>query len=273
MPRSNVLMVGRNPLSVETHSRVLRSAGYTVISSVWPELAINQFLVGDFDLVILCDCLHTEERNRLCRRFRQHTSRTPIISIALHPGLRDPYLDATLEGDPAQLIAGLHELVNGNGDQGNVTRPRTNGAAAGNGAKKTILFADDDPGVLDSWRALLQHAGYRVLAAPDGPEALRLFSAEAVDAAVLDYEMPGMNGGTVAAEIRRIKSGVPLILFSTLLTVPKDDLALFQWHVSKGDSFAVLLTTIEEALVSHANCHSDTGCASGANQPLQADGD
>jgi CheY-like chemotaxis protein len=128
----------------------------------------------------------------------------------------------------------------------------TNGATGGNGAKATVLFADDDPGILDSWRALLQREGYRVLAAQDGPEALRVFSAEAVDAVVLDYEMPGMNGGTVAAQIRQIKSGVPLILFSTLLKVPDDDLALFKWHVSKGDSSAVLMAVIEEALLSPA---------------------
>lgn len=114
----------------------------------------------------------------------------------------------------------------------------------------TILFADDDPGILDSWRTLLQHAGYRVLAAPDGPEALRLFSAEAVDAVVLDYEMPGMNGGTVAKQIRQVKNGVPLILFSTLLTVPEDDLALFNRQVSKGDSVTALMAAIEEALKS-----------------------
>lgn len=253
MHRSNVLMVGRNPLSVETHSRVLRSAGYTVISTVWPELAINQFLAGDFDLVLLCACLHAEERNRVCSRLRQHTSRTPIISIARHAGDRDPYVDATLKNDPAQLVAGLRELVNENGNHGNALPPRTNGAANGNGTKETILFADDDPCILDSWRALLQHAGYRVLAAQDGPEALRLFSAEAVDAVVLDYEMPGMNGGSVAAQIRQIKRGVPLILFSTVLTVPNDDLALFNRHVSKGDSFAALISAIEEALPSHAS--------------------
>jgi CheY-like chemotaxis protein len=224
-----------------------------VIPSGWPELAINQFLVGDFDLVILGDCLHPEERDRLCRRLRQHTSRTPIVSIARHAGDRDPYVDATVASGPAQLIAGLRELVNGNGDHGNASPRRTNGAAGGNGRKETILFADDDPGILDSWRALLQHAGYRVLAAPDGPEALRLFSTEAVDAVVLDYEMPGMNGATVAAQIRQIKSGVPLILFSTLLTVPNDDLALFNCHVSKGDSFAVLMSAIEEALPSLAS--------------------
>lgn len=250
MPRSNVLIVGRDPLSVETHSRVLRSAGYTVISSVWPELAINQFLVGDFDLVILCDCLQTEERNRLRRRLRQHTSRTPIVSIARAAGSRNPYIDATFESDPAQRLAGIHELVNGNGNHESATPPSTNGVAARKGTKETILFADDDPGILDSWSTVLQHAGYRVLAAPDGPEALRLFSTEAVDAVVLDYEMPGMNGGTVAKQIRQVKNGVPLILFSTLLTVPEDDLALFNCHVSKGDSAAVLMTAIEEVLVS-----------------------
>lgn len=253
MPRNNVLVVGRDRLAVEKHSRVLRSAGYIVVSSGWPELAINQFLVGDFDLVILCDCLHPEERNRLCSQLRRHTSHTPIVSIARHAGDRDPYVDATVESDPAQFVAGLREFVNGNESHGNLSPPRTNGAADGNGAKGTILFADDDPCVLDSWHALLQHAGYRVLAAPDGPEALRLFSAEAVDAVILDYQMPGMNGGSVAAQIRKKKSGIPLILFSTLLAVPEDDLALFNRHVSKGDSFAALMSAIEEALPSQAS--------------------
>lgn len=253
MLRSNVLMVGRDPISVETHSRVLRSAGYTVISSVWPELSINQFLAGDFDLVLLCACLRAEEKNRVCSCLRRHTSRAPIVSIARHAGDRDPYVDATVEDDPAQLVAGLRELVNGNGNHGNALPPRTNGAANGNGAKATILFADNDAGILDSWRALLQHAGCRVLAATDGPEALRAFSSEAVDAVVLDYEMPGMNGGSVAAQIRQIKSGVPLILFSTLLTVSEDDLALFNCHVSKGYSFAALMSAIEEALPSQAS--------------------
>ena len=253
MSHSNVFIVGRDPISVETHSRVLRSVGYTVISSVWPELAINQFLVGDFDLVILSDCLPPEERNRLCSKLRQHTSRTPIVSIARHAGDRYPQVDAMVESAPAQLIAGLHEMVNGKGNHESVSPPRTNGAAGGNGAKATILLADDDPGILDSWRALLQHAGYRVLAARDGRQALRIFSAEAVDAVILDYEMPEMDGGTVAAQIRQIKKGVPLILFSTLLAVPNDVLALFNLHVSKGDSFGVLMTAIEEALLSLAN--------------------
>jgi CheY-like chemotaxis protein len=253
MPQANVLMVGRDPSLAKPRSEVLRAAGYSVVVLVSPELAVKQFLMGDFDLVILCHSIPAEKRQFLCKGIRQHTSRTPIVYLAPKPGEQDPFVDATVVNDPTELLAGLREILHGNGSHWRMSRSRKSDAAGKNDAQETILFVDDDPAVLDSWSALLQRAGYRVLPALDGAEALRLISSEAVDAVVMDYEMPGMNGGTIATHIRQIKSAVPLILLSGLLTVPEKELALFNRFVPKGDSVAALLAAIEEALTSHAN--------------------
>jgi CheY-like chemotaxis protein len=100
-----------------------------------------------------------------------------------------------------------------------------------NDGQRTILCVDDEPLVLASWAELIASAGYRVLTARGGAEAIQQFSAETVHAVVLDYEMPGMNGGIVAARIRQISSEVPssFILVDAPLALKNSDcsIALF----------------------------------------------
>jgi CheY-like chemotaxis protein len=122
-----------------------------------------------------------------------------------------------------------------------------------NDGQRTILCVDDEPLVLASWAELIASAGYHVLTARGGVEALRQFSAQAVDAVVLDYEMPGMNGGTVAAHIRRINNEVPIILHSGGATPRAEELALFDTFVSKAEKLSVMLTAIESALTSRVS--------------------
>ncbi len=59
-----------------------------------------------------------------------------------------------------------------------------------------ILLVDDDPLILSLGQELLELLGYRVQAARDGEEALRLFAGlPRADLVVLDYNLPGLNGG------------------------------------------------------------------------------
>src|SRR5512140_639036 len=65
-------------------------------------------------------------------------------------------------------------------------------------AMPTILCIDDDPTILELQKSILAANGYTVLIAPDGPTGISLASKHPVDAVVLDFKMPGMDGSQVA---------------------------------------------------------------------------
>ena len=93
-----------------------------------------------------------------------------------------------------------------------VTVAKTSAAAAENGG--TILLAEDDVGVRDLASRVLGKEGYRVLAARDGEEAVRLFQQNrgAIRVAILDDVMPKLSGRTVLERIRETSPALPVIL-------------------------------------------------------------
>jgi hypothetical protein len=60
--------------------------------------------------------------------------------------------------------------------------------------KATILCIDDHWNGLIGRKMLLEGNGYQVLETTGGDAGLKLFLSHSVDAVVLDYQMPGMNG-------------------------------------------------------------------------------
>ncbi len=68
---------------------------------------------------------------------------------------------------------------------------------------KTILCIDDHWNGLIGRKMFLENNGYEVLQASGGDEGLKLFQSHAVDAVVLDYQMPGMKGDVVAKKMKR----------------------------------------------------------------------
>lgn len=67
----------------------------------------------------------------------------------------------------------------------------------------TILLVDDEPNIVVALEFLLQHEGYRVEKAYNGPQALELLGELKPDIAVLDVMMPGMDGFEIARRIRQ----------------------------------------------------------------------
>ncbi len=83
----------------------------------------------------------------------------------------------------------------------------------GGGAMYRVLLVDDDVHILNTNRAYLEKLGYEVVTAADGSEALRVTSSAALDAIVLDVELPGLNGVEVCRRIREA-SGAPILFLS-----------------------------------------------------------
>ncbi len=81
---------------------------------------------------------------------------------------------------------------------------------------RTILVVDDEPGVRSVVRATLEHAGYRVLTAGDGDEALRVFRdhADEIACVLLDLTMPQKSGNEVMAELQALRADIPIVLTS-----------------------------------------------------------
>jgi CheY-like chemotaxis protein len=78
----------------------------------------------------------------------------------------------------------------------------------------SVLIIDDDPDVREFVVGSLADMGYSVREAGDGPSGLEAFSAEHPDLVILDYAMPGMTGGEVAAHILAERPGQPILFIS-----------------------------------------------------------
>jgi CheY-like chemotaxis protein len=77
-----------------------------------------------------------------------------------------------------------------------------------------ILIVEDEPGVLELTRRILQERGYEVLTAINGERALDLLEGEDVDLVLTDVVMPGMGGIRLAAELRAQDSQIRIAFMS-----------------------------------------------------------
>src|SRR3989454_4504246 len=80
-------------------------------------------------------------------------------------------------------------------------------------AVATILVVDDEPRIVQLVRDYLEHGGFTVLVASDGPAALRTARTGRPDLIVLDLGLPGLDGLDVTRALRR-EGEVPIIMLT-----------------------------------------------------------
>jgi len=78
---------------------------------------------------------------------------------------------------------------------------------------QTVLVVDDEPRIAAIAADYLRHAGYSVLTAGDGPEALALARAKRPDLVVLDLGLPRLGGLEVARTLRA-ETAVPIVMLT-----------------------------------------------------------
>ena len=90
-------------------------------------------------------------------------------------------------------------------------RPNARGAM-----KPVILFVDDEADLVTLLRYNLERAGFDVLTAPDGEEALLIVAERQVDLVLLDWMMPHMSGIEVCRQLRRKPAtrNIPIIILT-----------------------------------------------------------
>ena len=86
--------------------------------------------------------------------------------------------------------------------------------------QRTLLVADDDPGLRESLNRTLTRAGYRVILASDGRAALdQMQGGDAIDLVLTDLKMPGLTGLEVLRAVKTLLPDVDVILLTAFGTV------------------------------------------------------
>jgi CheY-like chemotaxis protein len=104
--------------------------------------------------------------------------------------------------------------------------------------RPVILLVDDNSAVLLTRRLVLERAGYYVLTAETAEQALQTFAENNVALVITDYFLGARTGTGVAAEMKLLKAGVPILLSSGSSEIPTNACSV--------DGFVMKATPVEE---------------------------
>jgi two-component system alkaline phosphatase synthesis response regulator PhoP len=124
-------------------------------------------------------------------------------------------------------------------------------------SEKTILVADDETHILHVVSLKLRNAGYRVLTAQDGMEALELALHERPDLVITDYHMPQLSGIELCQKLKAdpLTTGIPAIMLTARgyhLEPHDTEQSGILRMISKPFSPRQLLSTVNEVLLNAA---------------------
>lgn len=114
-----------------------------------------------------------------------------------------------------------------------------------------LLVADDDDGLRESLRQILEAQGYWVAAAESGSEAIAIARLYPIHCAILDYRMGDMTGLDLVRQIRTVRPGFSSILMSAELEHTlriEAEIAGFASCLSKPISLDLLRSTVASLL-------------------------
>ena len=128
------------------------------------------------------------------------------VCMVVNP--RDLLLTVRKQGQQGQRVVGS-----------GMTEAKPSGPNAQAGQrKKTVLLVEDSITTRTQEKRILQSAGYEVMAAVDGLDALNQLGKQPIDALVSDVQMPNLDGLALAKKIREnpIYKDLPIILVTSL---------------------------------------------------------
>jgi DNA-binding response OmpR family regulator len=127
-----------------------------------------------------------------------------------------------------------------------LSRTRTNPGLylIGMAVNSTLLCIHRDPAQL----SLLERSGFELVTATNGHDGLRLFMSQPVDAIVLDYHLGLLDGGVVAAEMKKVKPTIPIVMLAHDRDLPVSALKVVDALVAKCDGFELLVATVTSLL-------------------------
>jgi DNA-binding NtrC family response regulator len=110
---------------------------------------------------------------------------------------------------------------------------------------RKLLWVDDSQLLLSLYQSVFSSMGFEVLTTSSHEEALRQASSSAADVAILDYDMPEMDGGVLASLMKERCPMLPVILYSGSPRIPPSAHHWVDAICGKAAPREELLATIE----------------------------
>lgn len=230
---ATLLCIDDDRETLEVRQRVLRSAGYHVLTAQGGRAALDTIASGvHVDLVVLDYMMPGMNGDEVV----EHLKALPHIPIIAVSAVRLPpdmlrSVDAYVQkGQDVEVLLSAISRALGAGERTPIEHEH----------KRTVLCADDETNELAARKMVFESAGFKVLVARNGAQALETFRSQPVDAVVLDYFMPGLTGLTVAREMKRLRPEIPIIVLSGFASLPGETIGVVDAWLQKRDVEALL---------------------------------
>jgi CheY-like chemotaxis protein len=185
------------------------------------------------DLVLLDYMMPGMDGDEVVQRLKKQHPRLPVVVVSAVAQLPQGLL-TVIDGyvqkgqDPDVLLGTVLKILTSRSGEGAPME-------SSNPGRKTVLCAEDDEEQLTSRKMVFESAGFDVLLARSGAEALQLFQAHSVDAVVLDYWMPRMKGLSVAREMKQLRPNIPILVLSGFSSLPDETIGIVDTWLQKRD--------------------------------------
>ncbi|HEY1799582.1 MAG TPA: response regulator [Terriglobales bacterium] len=225
-----ILCVDDDASALELRKLLLGAAGYSVLTAGSGTEALEVLEKGaNVDLALLDYMMPGMNGDELAEKLRRKHPRIPLVAVSAVGQLPEAFLnilDSRVQKgqDPEVLLSTVSNVL---------ARSET-GQAHANTPPRTILCVEDEEWILTLREKLFESAGFAVLKARSGAQAMELFRAHQVDAVVLDYFLSGMNGTAVATEMKRLRPRIPIVMLSGFASLPGEGAVVDAW-LRKGD--------------------------------------
>jgi two-component system response regulator GlrR len=111
-----------------------------------------------------------------------------------------------------------------------------------------LLCVDDDQQSLSVRRVFLEAFGFDVTTCSSPKLSLRYADLTPYSAAIVDFQMPEMNGGELAEELKKRHPQMPIVILSALSALPDGTPDSYDAFLCKGESGFALVNKVQELI-------------------------
>ncbi|MFA4889874.1 MAG: response regulator [Candidatus Omnitrophota bacterium] len=215
---TRVLVVDDDISFAESLTDILTEKGYIAVAVNSGEEALEKIKERSFDVVLMDVKMPVMDGMQTFKEIKKISRSTVVIMMTAY-SMDDLVHDALKEGAYGVLRKPLDiELV--------IRRIEISKAGG-----SLTMIVDDDPNICTSLKDILEEKGYVVTTAKDGKEAISVAKERPEDIAIIDMQLPFLNGLETFSELKKINSKIHAIIITAYKEEMKD---LVEQALAKG---------------------------------------